>query len=246
MIRKVPAAIIDVLRLLPRMDSRASAIRGALIATVISSESPHMKNMRRDLGHNQSTIAGQDGLEMTVGSYHNAVSKPPHWAKFLRTLTLKLAPMSVLELGTGVGMSSCAISAGLPDRGHIWTIDGNAGASRAAGEALATVGFADRVTRIVGDFDAVLDDVLAEAEPIDLFFVDGNHQEGSTRDYFERSLLHLTNDAVIVFDDIHWSSGMDRVWRRLRADPRIGWTVDLGGMGVAARAPVSPSSPSRS
>jgi predicted O-methyltransferase YrrM len=63
-------------------------------------------------------------------------------------------------------------------------------------------------------------------------FIDGHHDEQATWDYFNQIEPALADGAVVVFDDIAWSQGMRRVWRRVAADPRMAHACDLRHLGV--------------
>ncbi len=44
---------------------------------------------------------------------------------------------------------------------------------------------------------------------------------------------HLAPGAVLVYDEIHWSSGMERAWAAIAADPDLCVIVDLTSIGIA-------------
>jgi hypothetical protein len=51
-------------------------------------------------------------------------------------------------------------------------------------------------------------------------------------EYFELLLTEITNDSVIVLNDIHWLAGMEKAWRYIQQHPRIRLIVDLFFMGI--------------
>lgn len=91
-----------------------------------------------------------------------------------------------------------------------------------------------KVTRTVGNFGDVLEGVLEAAASIDLLFGDGNHRRDPTLCYFSQAHPRLSDGAVVVFDDNHWSDEMTTAWREIRAGYRVKWTADFGGLGVVA------------
>ena len=88
----------------------------------------------------------------------------------------------------------------------------------------------DNIELRVGRFQDTLPAALAEG-PLGYAFVDGHHDEEATLEYFERLLPHAP-EAVLVFDDIRWNDRMERAWRRIAADDRVGLAVDLDEYGV--------------
>lgn len=54
-------------------------------------------------------------------------------------------------------------------------------------------------------------------------------------DYFEYALNHSTENAFIVFDDIHWSEEMEEAWEIIRQDERINLSMDLFRLGIISK-----------
>ena len=40
------------------------------------------------------------------------------------------------------------------------------------------------------------------------------------------------NDSVFIFDDIHWSKGMEEAWEEIKAHPRVRVTIDSFFWGI--------------
>ena len=86
---------------------------------------------------------------------------------------------------------------------------------------------------VEGNIDQTLAPTLAAlGAPVDFVFFDGNHRYAPTLQYFELCLAHRTDESVFVFDDIHWSPGMERAWEVIKAHPDVRLTVDLFHIGL--------------
>lgn len=188
--------------------------------------------------------ADVDVLTETLAEITALASKGPRSTAVLFRLIRAFRPAVSIELGTCVGVS-CAYQAAaltLNGSGTLASFDASGARSAAAGRLLGSVGLAD-VSLVVGRFQDTLVPALERlGGPLDYAFVDGHHDEHATFDYYEQLLRFAAPDAVVVFDDIHWSDGMERVWERIAADGRAGLCVDLRDMGVcllgAPRSPV--------
>ncbi|WZL88411.1 class I SAM-dependent methyltransferase [Salinimicrobium sp. 3283s] len=66
----------------------------------------------------------------------------------------------------------------------------------------------------------------------DLLFIDGNHQKEATLSYFEKLLPTVHNDSVMIFDDIHWSKGMEEAWEEIKAHPKVKVSIDTFQWGL--------------
>lgn len=215
-------------------DRRARAIGHAAAAARF----PALGRGRTDPVEEQRALLLDDerpleGRSHGVAGVARQASKSPAACRFLHTLVRRLKPARVVEMGTAVGISALAMATALQPPARMWTVDGHAPSSEVAGEVFARVGV--DVTRVVGAFDEVLLDTLSDAAPVDLLHVDGDHQEGATVRYLEVALPHLSDDAVVLFDDIRWSQGMERAWTSIAATHATGFAADLGPVGLIAR-----------
>ena len=174
----------------------------------------------------------------TVGAVARQAAKPPWWAQQLAVLVADLRPTHVVELGTSLGLSAAYQASALEPGARMWTLEGAPEIADAARGHLDLLGL-DRVTVVTGRFEETLSDVLADAAPVDLAFIDGHHDEAATLRYFDQIHPFLAPDALVVFDDIAWSEGMTRAWRAIAADQRIRTAVSMRSVGVCLVGPPS-------
>jgi hypothetical protein len=62
--------------------------------------------------------------------------------------------------------------------------------------------------------------------------VDGNHRYEPTMQYFNLLLTKSDEHSIFIFDDIHWSSEMEKAWAEIKADARVSLTIDLFYIGI--------------
>jgi len=174
--------------------------------------------------------------DRTIGEHTKATSKSAPAAAFLHRLVQSLAPTSVLEMGTSVGISGAYLASALPSGGRLITLDILPMAVVTARETFRSLGLGDRAEVIEGSFADTLEPAMQRLAPIDFMFIDGHHEEKATIRYLDAAIPHLAPDAVLVFDDIRWSPGMERAWAVVSARAP-GFAVALGSLGVWANAP---------
>ncbi|MBK9636308.1 MAG: class I SAM-dependent methyltransferase [Bacteroidetes bacterium] len=73
---------------------------------------------------------------------------------------------------------------------------------------------------------------MKKIEKIDFLFVDGHHQLKPTLQYIEMCFPKLSEDAIIVVDDINWSDEMRLTWQQLIADKRFTLSINIFMMGI--------------
>lgn len=152
------------------------------------------------------------------------------YAELLFRLVQHFDCQHVLELGTSLGLTSLYL-AQANSKGEIYTLEGNP----------HLVGFAEKlfssfqqknIRLIEGNFNQTLENVLTQIPRIDFLFVDGNHRKESTLQYFELTLKKSHANSIFVFDDIHWSSGMNEAWEIIKKHPSVKLSIDIFQFGI--------------
>lgn len=139
-------------------------------------------------------------------------------------------PKNILELGTSLGISTLYLSLANKES-NVFTFEGCPETTK-----FALANFQNLNTRnisvILGDFKKTLAINLEKIETLDFVFVDGNHQKEATIKYFELCLKYANNNTIFVFDDIHWSRGMEQAWDYIKAHQETKLSIDLFYLGI--------------
>ncbi len=139
-------------------------------------------------------------------------------------------PQNIIELGTSLGVSACYL-AKANSNSKVYTFEGCPKTAAIAKENFKKLNL-ENIDISVGDFKKTLTPKLEEIKNIDLAFIDGNHQENPTITYFEEILKYANNDSIFIFDDIHWSKGMENAWEYIKAHKKTTLTIDLFFVGI--------------
>ena len=193
------------------------------------------------LGSNQPMADGRTIGRMTLSS------KQARWAYLLFRLVRELQPQITLELGSCVGISGSYLAAAmdLNNWGSLYTLEGTPELVSQTRSTFATLGLTHAEV-IPGFFHDTLVPLLADFRfPVDLAFIDGHHEEQATLDYMDLILARASREAVLVFDDIHYSAPMLRAWKTIERDARFAVTVDLKSTSSLGIAVVSKSASQR-
>jgi predicted O-methyltransferase YrrM len=159
------------------------------------------------------------------------VSSSPKRARLLYSLIEEFRPEVALEMGSGVGISTSYQAAACAEAGgRLVCLEGAPGLAAVTAGVLERSGLRNRVDVRVGWFDDTLPPALAEG--VAYAYVDGYHQREPTLRYHELLVEHTRPGAVLVYDDIRWSEGMEEAWSVIAADPRVAVSVDLRWRGL--------------
>jgi predicted O-methyltransferase YrrM len=161
-------------------------------------------------------------------------AKPPKYGRLLHRIATHYGAKKVLELGTSLGMSS-AYMASAPCVQELLTLEGAPSILQTAEANFKMLGLSN-IRTLCGDFDQTLAQALEMMTP-DLVFFDGNHRYEPTMRYFNTCKELTGEDAIFVFDDIHWSREMEDAWGDIRRTPGVTCTIDLFFVGVVCFRP---------
>ncbi len=131
----------------------------------------------------------------------------------LRLLAAALDAKTVVEVGTGVGVSGFYLLSGMREDGVLTTVDIESEHQRLAREAFAEGGFASNRTRLIAGAALEVLPRLTDGA-YDLVFCDATKTEYG--DYLEQALRLLRPGGLVAFDNALWH---DRVADPAQRDP---------------------------
>lgn len=156
--------------------------------------------------------------------------KPKKLAQLIYRLVKETMPNNAIEFGTCLGLTTAYISKAAP-KAKVISMEGCPQTAGVASENLKALD-AQNVTIKVGDFNDNLPEILTDEAKIDFVFIDGNHQEKATIEYFETLLPKVHENTLMIFDDIYWSRGMQNAWEQIKNHPQVTLTIDLFWIGL--------------
>ena len=137
---------------------------------------------------------------------------------------------SILELGTSLGITTSYLASAHPNT-RVITVEGSESIAKIAQENFDKLGLKN-IELVVGNFDDELQKICTKRQKFDLIFIDGNHRELPTIDYFNTVIPFCHNDTILLFDDIHWSEEMQEAWEYIKNHKEVSLTIDIFEMGI--------------
>ena len=122
-------------------------------------------------------------------------------AATLTVLAAATRARTVVEVGTGTGVSTLCLLRGMGEDGVVTTIDSDAEAQRAAREAVADDAIRTNRARLINGRALEVLPRLSDAA-YDLVLLDGDEREYSA--YLEQALRLLRPGGLLVVDDALW------------------------------------------
>ncbi len=172
---------------------------------------------------------GRSG-ERTIRRIARTSLANPQEAQLLFRLVEHLKPQYLLELGTSLGITT-AYLATAADGAVVHTMEGSDAIADVAEDTFRRLHLTNiQIHR--GHIDDTLAGVLEDLPQVDFAYLDANHTEEATWWYFSQIVEKCVESSVVVVDDIHYSRGMNRAWKRIQQDGRVTSTMDLYGFGL--------------
>jgi predicted O-methyltransferase YrrM len=216
-----------------------------MVSAVIYGRDPEVPDLsrieayRRELFRDQRTVTVEDygagsrmrwNTERTIRGLARHTAVPPRRGRLLARLVGHLLPEVTIELGTGTGISTLYLAMANPS-GRVLSCEGSNAIAELAEEGFAKLGL-DNIRVYRGLFSDLLPELL-ELSGSGLFvFIDGDHREESLISYVTRVLASGRRELVLVMDDIHWSRGMYRAWKKIIGMSAVSLSIELFNTGI--------------
>ncbi|MBS1575039.1 MAG: class I SAM-dependent methyltransferase [Bacteroidetes bacterium] len=166
----------------------------------------------------------------TISSITKNAAKPEKYGQLLYRMIKYYRPETILELGTSLGITTSYLALANQEA-EVTTMEGSPSVVSIAKKNFTSLG-AKNVNIVEGDFDSTLSGVMSKFSSIGFAFLDGNHREEPTVRYFKQVAGKISNDSIVVLDDIHWSAGMEAAWQTIKNHSSVKCSVDLFFIGI--------------
>ena len=218
-------------------------IKNVLNRKVKKEEYMLIEQQRNALKQNQRTLTLQDfgagsvienTKQRTVSSIAKNSLKSKKYAQLLYKIARYYQPAHIHELGTCLGITTAYLSK-TNDHAVITTMEGAAEVASVAQTVFDNLRL-NNIEIVRGNFDDTLPGFISSYrqndKKLDFIFIDGNHREEATINYFKQLLPLIHNDSLMVFDDVHWSKGMENAWHTIIQHPSVSLSIDLFFVGI--------------
>jgi predicted O-methyltransferase YrrM len=198
-----------------------------------------IEQLRSDLLKDNSVIevedfgAGSTAIKSNrrvVKAIAKSSLKPKKFAQLLFRMINHYQPHTIVELGTSLGITTAYLASG-NSNAPVYTCEGAKNIAAIAQQNFNHLGLNNTIL-LQGDFAKTLPVLLQSMEKVDFAFVDGNHRQEPTLAYFEQLLQKTHAASILVFDDIHWSAGMEAAWETIKQHPSVTLSIDLFFIGI--------------
>jgi len=151
------------------------------------------------------TASINDALRWVEKETHLRTNYPqmlagPTQGEFLKMLVELMGAHKVLEIGTFTGYSAICLAAGLPDDGHLDTLEVNDEMEVLIREGFSRSGLSGRITLHLGD---ALETLQSLPKDYDLVFIDADKRQYDK--YYGMVVEMVRKGGLIVADDVLWA-----------------------------------------
>lgn len=199
-----------------------------------------IERLRHDLLQDNHIIEWEDlgaGFQKQLGMFRKSVSeiarssaRKPYEGELLYRICKHYQPQRCLEFGTNLGISTLYQHSAIPNSKFV-TMEGIPAFATIAKQNFTNLGIQPEVK--IGEFSSILSqtDFLKELNP-DYVFLDGNHRYEATVEYFYQLLPFLSENSIVILDDIYWSEGMKKAWHEIAQHPEVSVSIDVFYFGI--------------
>jgi predicted O-methyltransferase YrrM len=185
--------------------------------------SDNRKVIINDLG------SGSSKNPRSVSSIARTSLSSPRFSGLYKKIIDHFNSRTVLELGTSLGVNTLYLA----HRQDVQVVTFE-GADALADIATLTFEFAraKNIQLIQGNIDTTLPSYLQTIRKLDFVFIDANHRYEPTVSYFHQVISKITETSIVILDDIHYSTEMQKAWNEIRNHKLVYGSADLFRCGI--------------
>jgi predicted O-methyltransferase YrrM len=196
-----------------------------------------LNEYRNELKKNNDQVSFDEigsAQHFSVAEVSKKAGSPEIWTVLYYYLSLNNNIKNILEIGTNLGVSGQYFIAALEGKinSKFISIEGVKKLCEIAETHFSKISQQVEFEVKHGLYDDVLEEVCLSNTQFDLIFIDGNHNYEATIKYFEMLKNNYSKNAILIFDDIHWSPKMTKAWKEIIVDPTVLLSVDLFKLGI--------------
>ncbi len=169
--------------------------------------------------------------ERKVSTIASSALKPKKFSQLLFRIAQYYKTENIIELGTSLGITTSYLASAYA-KSQVTTMEGSENIASLAKSNFSKLNLKN-IKSVVGNFDEILQPYLLQlSKPVDLAFIDGNHRKQPTIDYFNILKPYISDNSILIFDDIHWSAEMEEAWKVITGDASVTLSIDLFFIGI--------------
>jgi predicted O-methyltransferase YrrM len=130
-------------------------------------------------------------------------------------------------LGTSLGISTLYLSLSSP----VTTIEGDPAVAEIARSNFSAFQ-KENIESIISTFDDYFLNKSLTGSQFQLVFIDGDHRSEALLRCYDQLEKHITQDSIIVVDDIYWSPDMTHGWNQLIEKQEVTQSVNCFHFGL--------------
>ena len=173
--------------------------------------------------------AGSKPNRRSLSEITRTSSSPPDLAQFYVRILSNMKARRIIELGSSVGITTLYLAQ--QREVEVITFEGSHGLANVALTNFESME-QKNIHLIEGNITSTLPDFLQNPAKVNFVLMDANHEYEPTVRYFNFLLKRLDEDSIVVVDDIHRSTGMEKAWDEIKAHPVVYGSADLFRCGI--------------
>lgn len=191
-------------------------------------------SLRNDLVTSPDPGSGSiNGSRQTLGQLLKSSATSRQKGQFLARLSAFIRAEKVCELGTSAGIGTAYLYS--MQQPAIFTVEGRSEVYEVARETMQVLNL-EKVQCLHGLFEDHLDS-LAQNGAFDIVYIDGNHKVEPSLRYVNWAKNHLSEQGMIIIDDIYWSPEMTEAWNSIRNSSDVKLSLDFYHFGIISLNP---------
>jgi len=165
-----------------------------------------------------------------VSTLARNILKPARLDQLIYRLAEDANPSTIIELGSCFGITTAYLAKAAPNA-RVISIE----------ECFETAGIAKKNIDIlqiqntevlIGNVNELFSSILESITELNFVLINGKQTKEAALNYFRKCLPKLSENSILIFDDIYRNKGMKDAWKQIKAHSEVSITIDLFQIGL--------------
>jgi predicted O-methyltransferase YrrM len=156
--------------------------------------------------------------------------KPARLDQLIHRLVLDVNPSTIIELGNCLGITTAYLAKAAPNA-QIISLERYPETAEITHENLDKLNI-QNLELLVGNFDELFPEVIRNSTELNFVLINGKHPKEAILNYFRWCLPKLSEESILIVDNIYRSQDMKDAWEQIKAHPEVSVTFDLFQIGL--------------
>lgn len=165
-----------------------------------------------------------------VSALAKNILKPTKLDQLIHRLVADVNPVNIIALGTCLGITTAYLAKAAPNA-RVISIEECPETAAIAKKNIDMLQI-QNTEILVGNANELFSSILESITELNFVLINGKQTKEAALNYFRKCLPKLSENSILIVDDIYSNKGMKDAWKQIKAHSEVSITIDLFQIGL--------------